>query len=78
VSEAPAEHAGAAPAASPATPSEEGHPELAGIRSRIEQGGAARYHEAAAAKGKLFARQRIELLAPLRHLDSRSPPSSVS
>jgi acetyl-CoA carboxylase carboxyltransferase component len=62
VSEAPAEHAGAAPAASPATPSEEGHPELAGIRSRIEQGGAARYHESAAAKGKLFARQRIELL----------------
>jgi acetyl-CoA carboxylase carboxyltransferase component len=40
-----------------------GHPELAKIRASIEQGGAARYHEAAAAKGKLFARDRIGLLA---------------
>jgi methylmalonyl-CoA decarboxylase subunit alpha len=42
--------------------SAEGHPELPGVRARIEQGGAARYHQAAAASGKLFARQRIELL----------------
>ncbi len=40
-----------------------GHPELAGVRATIEQGGAARYHEAAAASGKLFARERIALLA---------------
>jgi acetyl-CoA carboxylase carboxyltransferase component len=40
-----------------------GHPELAEIRARIGQGGAARYHQAAAAKGKLFARDRIGLLA---------------
>ncbi|HMG65280.1 MAG TPA: acyl-CoA carboxylase subunit beta [Streptosporangiaceae bacterium] len=33
------------------------------VRDRIERGGAARYHEAAAASGKLFARQRIALLA---------------
>jgi len=39
------------------------HPELTGLRSRIERGGAARYHESAAAKGKLFARERIALLA---------------
>ncbi len=39
-----------------------GHPDLAEIRSRISRGGAARYHEAAAAAGKLFARQRIALL----------------
>jgi len=32
------------------------------IRASIERGGAARYHEAAAAKGKLFARERIALL----------------
>src|ERR1035437_5649633 len=40
-----------------------GHPELAQIRSRIAEGGAARYHEAGAAQGKLFARDRIALLA---------------
>jgi methylmalonyl-CoA decarboxylase subunit alpha len=40
-----------------------GHPELADIRTRIEQGGAAKYHQAAAANGKLFARDRIESLA---------------
>jgi methylmalonyl-CoA decarboxylase subunit alpha len=39
-----------------------GHPELAQLRSEIEQGGAARYHEAAAAQGKLFARDRIARL----------------
>jgi acetyl-CoA carboxylase carboxyltransferase component len=38
------------------------HPDLAGLRARIEKGGAARYHESAAAKGKLFARDRIALL----------------
>src|SRR5205085_5770535 len=32
------------------------------LRETIEAGGAARYHEAAAAKGKLFARDRIALL----------------
>jgi methylmalonyl-CoA decarboxylase subunit alpha len=39
-----------------------GHPELADVRAKIEKGGAARYHEAAAASGKLFARERIALL----------------
>jgi acetyl-CoA carboxylase carboxyltransferase component len=39
-----------------------GHPHLAELRARIERGGAARYHEAAAARGKLFARDRIALL----------------
>jgi len=32
------------------------------LRETIERGGAAKYHEAAAAKGKLFARDRISLL----------------
>ncbi len=40
-----------------------GHSDLAKIRAGIEGGGAARYHEAAAAAGKLFARDRIALLA---------------
>jgi acetyl-CoA carboxylase carboxyltransferase component len=40
-----------------------GHPDLAEVRARISKGGAARYHEAAAAAGKLFARDRIGLLA---------------
>ena len=40
-----------------------GHGGLPGIRARIERGGAARYHQAAAAAGKLFARDRIALLA---------------
>jgi acetyl-CoA carboxylase carboxyltransferase component len=39
-----------------------GHRDLAQVRSRIEAGGTARYHEAAAAQGKLFARKRIALL----------------
>ena len=39
------------------------HPELAELRERVERGGARRYHEAAAAAGKLFARERIALLA---------------
>jgi acetyl-CoA carboxylase carboxyltransferase component len=38
------------------------HPALGELRARIENGGAARYHEAAAAKGKLFARERIARL----------------
>jgi acetyl-CoA carboxylase carboxyltransferase component len=33
------------------------------VRARIEQGGAPRYHQTAAAAGKLFARERIALLA---------------
>jgi methylmalonyl-CoA decarboxylase subunit alpha len=41
---------------------EAGHPELARLRDKIEKGGAARYHEAAATAGKLFARDRIALL----------------
>ncbi len=45
-------------------PAEAGsHPDVASVRARISKGGAARYHEAAAAAGKLFARQRIALLA---------------
>ncbi len=32
------------------------------LRERIERGGPAKYHQAAAASGKLFARQRIALL----------------
>ena len=39
------------------------HPELAELRDRVEQGGARKYHEAAAAAGKLFARERIAVLA---------------
>jgi methylmalonyl-CoA decarboxylase subunit alpha len=38
-------------------------PEYPKVRDRIERGGAERYHEAAAARGKLFARERVELLA---------------
>ncbi|HYV77265.1 MAG TPA: carboxyl transferase domain-containing protein, partial [Streptosporangiaceae bacterium] len=38
------------------------HSDLSEVRARIEQGGARKYHEAAAATGKLFARERIALL----------------
>jgi acetyl-CoA carboxylase carboxyltransferase component len=38
---------------------------LSVLRKRIEHGGADRYHRANAAKGKLFARKRIELLVDL-------------
>jgi acetyl-CoA carboxylase carboxyltransferase component len=38
------------------------HSDLAEVRARIERGGARKYHEAAAAQGKLFARERIALL----------------
>src|SRR6266566_4083610 len=39
-----------------------GHPHLAKLRGQIERGGAPKYHEAAAARGKMFARDRIALL----------------
>jgi acetyl-CoA carboxylase carboxyltransferase component len=45
----------------PAHP-EPAHPELAELRARVERGGAARYHDAARAAGKLFARERVALL----------------
>jgi acetyl-CoA carboxylase carboxyltransferase component len=38
------------------------HPDLGEVRARITRGGAERYHQQAAAAGKLFARDRIELL----------------
>jgi len=38
------------------------HPPVAELRARIERGGAQRYHEANAAKGKSFARERVRLL----------------
>jgi methylmalonyl-CoA decarboxylase subunit alpha len=39
-----------------------GHPDLAQIRAAISKGGAERYHQQAASRGKLFARERIALL----------------
>ncbi|MBO0777053.1 MAG: acyl-CoA carboxylase subunit beta, partial [Actinobacteria bacterium] len=39
------------------------HPDLPEVRARVERGGAPKYHDAAAAAGKLFARERIRLLA---------------
>ena len=50
-------------AAGPDPGGDPGHPDLPEIRARIERGGAPRYHETAAARGKLFARDRIALLA---------------
>jgi acetyl-CoA carboxylase carboxyltransferase component len=38
------------------------HADLPRVRARISGGGAAKYHQAAAASGKLFARERIGLL----------------
>jgi methylmalonyl-CoA decarboxylase subunit alpha len=38
------------------------HADLPAVRAKISGGGAARYHEAAAASGKMFARERIALL----------------
>jgi acetyl-CoA carboxylase carboxyltransferase component len=38
------------------------HPPVAELRATVEKGGAPRYHEANAAKGKLFARERVRLL----------------
>ena len=37
------------------------HPPAAELRARVERGGAAKYHEANAGKGKLFARERVAL-----------------
>jgi acetyl-CoA carboxylase carboxyltransferase component len=39
-----------------------GHPHLSKLRDEVLAGGAQKYHEANAAKGKLFARERIRLL----------------
>ncbi len=44
------------------TTDEPGHPHLAALRDRIVTGGAPKYHEANAEKGKLFARERIRML----------------
>ncbi len=41
---------------------ERGHPHLGELRERVESGGARKYHDANATKGKLFARERIRLL----------------
>ena len=41
---------------------EPGHEHLADLRATVEQGGAAKYHDANTAKGKLFARERVALL----------------
>ncbi|HEU5156313.1 MAG TPA: acyl-CoA carboxylase subunit beta [Streptosporangiaceae bacterium] len=39
-----------------------GHAHIADLRATVERGGAAKYHESNAAKGKLFARERVRLL----------------
>jgi acetyl-CoA carboxylase carboxyltransferase component len=44
------------------TTSVHGHPPLPELRARVAEGGHPKYHEANAAKGKLFARERIALL----------------
>ena len=52
-------------AAAPAgavSPAPAGHEDLPGIRAGIAKGGAPRYHTAAQAAGKLFARDRLALL----------------
>jgi methylmalonyl-CoA decarboxylase subunit alpha len=38
------------------------HPPVAELRATIEKGGATKYHEANAARGKLFVRERVRLL----------------
>ncbi|MGI8681250.1 MAG: acyl-CoA carboxylase subunit beta [Mycobacteriales bacterium] len=38
------------------------HPPVADLRAKVQRGGAGKYHDANAAKGKLFARERIRLL----------------
>ncbi len=45
-----------------ATHDEPGHPHLDKLRDEVLAGGAQKYHDANAAKGKLFARERIRLL----------------
>jgi methylmalonyl-CoA decarboxylase subunit alpha len=49
-------------AGNPANADAPGHPHLAELRNRVLAGGAPKYHEANAEKGKLFARDRIRLL----------------
>src|SRR5207248_6721129 len=44
------------------TVDEPGHPHLGELRDRVVRGGAPKYHESNAEKGKLFARERIALL----------------
>jgi acetyl-CoA carboxylase carboxyltransferase component len=44
------------------TQDEPGHPHLSKLRDEVLAGGAQKYHDANAAKGKLFARERIRLL----------------
>src|SRR3954451_25215616 len=44
------------------TPDDAGHPHLAALRDRVLAGGARKYHESNAGRGKLFARERIRLL----------------
>jgi methylmalonyl-CoA decarboxylase subunit alpha len=38
-------------------------PDVGALRERVERGGAAKYHQSAAASGKMFARDRIALVA---------------
>jgi acetyl-CoA carboxylase carboxyltransferase component len=38
------------------------HPPVPDLRAAVERGGAAKYHESNAGKGKLFARERVRLL----------------
>ena len=38
-------------------------PDVGALRERVERGGAVKYHESAAASGKMFARDRIALVA---------------
>jgi len=41
---------------------EHGHDHLGDLRAQVERGGPAKYHDANAGKGKLFARERVALL----------------
>jgi len=50
------------PSSAPAEQPAASHQDLASTRVRISHGGAPKYHESAAAAGKLFARERIALL----------------
>jgi acetyl-CoA carboxylase carboxyltransferase component len=45
-----------------AAPAYRPHADLPGVRAKIAEGGAPKYHQAAAAAGKLFARERIARL----------------
>ncbi len=46
----------------PATADDPGHPHLGALRDRMLAGGAPKYHDANAEKGKLFARERVRML----------------